>query len=84
MMGSPSPSASAREAKAVTDVVDAYVVQSGPRADALPRPLDVGHVRARLGARNDPGIVRVARQGREHFHRRWREVVLFGGGIGRR
>ena len=46
----------------VADVVDAHVVESGLGADALPRPVDVGHVPARLRAGNDPGIVRLARQ----------------------
>ena len=55
----------------VVNVMNAHVVQSGRRADALLGPVEVGHVRARLGARNDPGIAWFARQGREHVdHRR--------------
>ena len=46
--------------KAVSDVVNAHVVEPGPRADDLPRPVDVGHVRARLVSRNDPGIAGLA------------------------
>ncbi len=63
MIGGPSPSASAPRGEAVSDVVDAQVVQSGLCADALPGPVDVGHVLALL-----------ARQGREHVHRRGRQV----------
>ena len=32
----------------MADVVDAYVVELDSGADALPRPVDVSHVRARL------------------------------------
>ena len=38
--------------EAMADVVDAHVMQSGLRADARPRPVDVGHVSARLRARD--------------------------------
>ena len=44
------------------DVVDTHVVESGPGADALPCPVDVGHVRAQLSAWNDPRTVGLARQ----------------------
>ena len=36
--------------------------------------VEVGHVPARLGARNDPGIAGLARQDREHADRRRRQV----------
>ena len=39
--------------KAVSDVMDAHVVEPGPGADGLPRRVDVGHVPARLVSRND-------------------------------
>ena len=91
MIGRPSPSASAREAKrslrmrntdvtererargeAVPDVMDAHVAEPGLRADAFPRRVDVRHVPARLGARNDPGTAGLARQGLEDADRRRR------------
>ena len=34
--------------EAVASVVDAHVVELGTGADSLPRPVDIGHVRARL------------------------------------
>ena len=37
-------------------------------------PLDVGHVGAQLGARNDPGIVWIARRSSEHADCRQRQV----------
>lgn len=43
------------------DIVDTDVMESGPRADALPHPLDVGHVRRGLSARNDLRNFRIAR-----------------------
>ena len=52
--------------KSATAVVDAYVDQSGLRADAFARPVNVGHVRTALGSRNDPGIVRLPPKVREH------------------
>ena len=54
----------------MTDVMDAHVVQPGLRVDALPGAVDVGHVRAGLGSRNDPRIDGDARQGHEHADRR--------------
>ena len=65
--------------KAVPQVVDAYVAQAGARPDAPPRVLQVGEMGARLPAGNDPGIVRVARQGGEHRSSRYPP-----GGVGRR
>ena len=64
--------------KAVSDVMDANVTEPGPRADALPRPVDVCHVPARLGSRNDPGIAGLARQGLEDADRRRRQVNRAG------
>ena len=43
--------------------MDAHVVEPGPHADGLPRRVDVGHVRARLGSRNDPETAGLGRQG---------------------
>ena len=65
----------------MADVVDAHVVEPGPRTDALPRPVHVGHVPAGLGARNHPGIVRLARQGLQDVHRRRRQVNGAGAGF---
>ena len=56
--------------EAVADVVDADVVEPCLRADGPPGRVNVGHVRARLRARHDPGVAGNARQGREHVHRR--------------
>ena len=50
--------------------MDAHVVEPGPRADGLPRRVDVGHVPARLVSRNDPRIAGLARQGLEDADRR--------------
>ena len=58
--------------EAVPDVMDAHVVEPGLRADAFPRRVDVRHVPARLGARNDPGTAGLARQGLEDADRRRR------------
>ena len=54
--------------------MDAHVVEAGPHSDGRPRPVDVGHVRARLGSRDDPGIVRPARNVLEDAHCRRRQV----------
>ena len=67
--------------KAVPDVMDANVVEPGPRADGLPSPVDIGHVRARLGSRNDPGIAGLARQGLEDADRRRRHVDRAGASL---
>ena len=64
--------------KAVSDVMDAHVAGPGPRADGLPRPVDVGHVCARLVSRNDPGIAGLARPGLEDADRRRRQVDRAG------
>ena len=58
--------------EAVPDVMDAHVAEPGLRADAFPRRVDVRHVPARLGARNDPGTAGLARQGLEDADRRRR------------
>ena len=47
--------------EAVTDVVHAHVVERRPGADGLPGPVDVGHVSAGLGARDDPRNARLMR-----------------------
>ena len=47
---------------AVTGVVDAHVMQSSLRTYGLPGPIDVGHVLARLIARNDPWTAGPPRQ----------------------
>ena len=60
------------------DVMDAHVAEPGLRADTFPRPVDVGHVRARLGARNDPGIAGLAWQVREDADRRRGQVNRAG------
>ena len=58
--------------------MDADVVEPGPCADGLPRRVDVGHVPALLVSRNDPGIARRTRQGRENAGRRLGEVNRAG------
>ena len=58
----------------VPDVVDAHVIESGPRPDAPPRAVDVGHVRAGPGARYDPWISGDAREGGKHVHCGRRQV----------
>ena len=63
------------------DVVDAHVVEPGPHAYGLPRPVDVGHVRARLGSRNDPGIAGLARQRLQEADRRRRQVDRAGASL---
>ena len=63
----------------MTDVVDAHVVEFGARANGrLPRAVDVGYVPARLGSRNDPGRVRLARQGLEQVDAGRRQVDRAG------
>ena len=62
----------------MSDVMDAHVAEPGLRADTFPRPVDVRHVPARLGARNDPGTGGLARQVREDADRRRRQVNRAG------
>ena len=62
----------------MSDVMDAHVMERGPPADGLPRPVDVGHVSARLGSQNDPWIAGPARQGLEDANGRRREVNRAG------
>ena len=63
MIGRPSPSASAREAKLCRMSWMRTSWSPVLRADGLPRPVDVGHVHTWLGARNDPGDCRACAAG---------------------
>ena len=67
--------------EAESDIVNAHVVEPGPRADDLPRPVDVCHVPARFGSRIDPGIAGFARQGLEDADRRRRQVNRAGASL---
>ena len=78
MIGRPSPSANAPRGEAVSDIVNAHVVEPGPCADDLPGPVDVCHVPARLVSRDHPGIAGLARQGLQDANRRRREVNRAG------
>ena len=50
--------------EAVTEIVDAHVVEACARPDAPPRMLQVGEVGARLAALDHPEVVRIAGQRR--------------------
>ena len=50
--------------------MNVYILEAGTRADALPRPDDVGHAHGRLGSRNFPRIAGLARQDLEDDDRR--------------
>ena len=63
------------------DVVDVHVVEPGPHTYGLPRPVDVGHVRARLGSRNDPGIAGLAWHRLQDADRRRRQVDRAGASL---
>ena len=52
--------------EAVAQVVDAHVVEPGPRPHPVPRAGDGGEVRARRLADDDPGVVRHPRDLRQH------------------
>ena len=81
MIGRLSPSAERPRGERMSDIVNAHIVEPGPRADDLPRPVDVGHVRARLVSRNDPGIAGLAQQGLEDADRRRRQVNRAGASL---
>ena len=65
----------------MSDIVNAHVVEPGPCADDLPRPVDVCHVPARFGSRNDPGIAGLAWQVLEDADRRRRQVNRAGASL---
>ena len=58
----------------MANVVNSHVFQPGAFADALPRPLEVGEMRARPPAGDDPKIAVGARQPGQHRARLWRSL----------
>ena len=62
----------------LAEICDLPEVSRSLRADTFPRRVDVRHVPARLGARNDPGIAGLVRQVREDADRRRRQVNRAG------
>ena len=59
--------------KAMPEIMNAHVVETGACPDPTPRMLKVGEMGAGLPARDHPGIVLVAWQGLQQTHRRWRQ-----------
>ena len=61
--------------------MDAPVVEPGPGADGLPRPVGVGYLRSWLVSGDHPRIAGLARPGLEDADRRRREVDSAGASL---
>ena len=82
IIGKPSPSANAREANELTEVVNSHPVESGAGWDTPPGVLQVSEVPARFAVCDHPRIVLIVGQGGQQPHRRGRKRNCSPSGLG--